>query len=452
MGDVRDTRQCSKQQHVGGQYQGGQHRHFDLEGFDLFAQIFRRPSDHKAGNKDRQDGIHQHAVESRADAAEDHLAGHHIRHRDQSAERCIRIVHRVDRAAGGIGCYRRKEGGAGDPKARFFTLHVAAAVTQHTRPVFDSGGRDQRVAPRFLGIDDADPDCKEEAHGSPQSPALLRVADIQAERVNDARPDQKDRKHLQKVRQGGRVLERVSGVRIERPAAVGSQHLNCFLRRERPAGDHLRSAFQRLHRAVGVEVLHDTLLAEHQCINDAQRQQDVQGRPGQVHPEVANAECRATPEAAHQGDCNRDARGRREEVVRSQRDHLREIRHRILAGVRLPVCIGCERNRRVERQIRGHGRGHVGLIVPGQECLEPQDDIGNYQGHDAEEQHRDGISRPGHLLVFLDASDFVDHPLNRAQNGCEPGFFAFEDAVHESPEWLGQRQNHAEKQQDLKPA
>ena len=56
------------------QDQDGEHRHLDFLRLDLLAEIFRRAADHQAGDEHRDDGEHQHAVEARADAAEDDLA------------------------------------------------------------------------------------------------------------------------------------------------------------------------------------------------------------------------------------------------------------------------------------------------------------------------------------------------------------------------------------------
>ena len=86
-----------------GQHQHRQHRHLDFFLLDLLAEIFRRAAHHQAGDEDRQDGEHQHAVEPRADAAEDHLAQFDIEQRHQAAQRREAVVDVVDRAATGVG-------------------------------------------------------------------------------------------------------------------------------------------------------------------------------------------------------------------------------------------------------------------------------------------------------------------------------------------------------------
>ena len=68
-------------------------------------------------------------------------------------------------------------------------------------------------------------------------------------------------------------------------------------RSERPAGNSLRSALDRMRGLVAAEVLHDALLGQKQRINEAERQQHVQGCARHVHPEVADG-CRRTPAKA----------------------------------------------------------------------------------------------------------------------------------------------------------
>ena len=78
-------------------------------------------------------------------------------------------------------------------------------------------------------------------------------------------------------------------------------------------------------------------------------------RTGTISPwsskasEIAERCDRIPRDAAHERRRQRDARGRRAEVVDNQRDHLREIRHRGFAGVALPVGVGGEADGRVER-------------------------------------------------------------------------------------------------------
>src|SRR4030088_1808789 len=56
------------------QHQDREHRHLDLAGLDLLADIFRGTADHQPGDEDRQHHEQQHAVKPGADAADDNLA------------------------------------------------------------------------------------------------------------------------------------------------------------------------------------------------------------------------------------------------------------------------------------------------------------------------------------------------------------------------------------------
>ena len=58
----------------------------------------------------------------------------------------------------------------------------------------------------------------------------------------------------------------------------------------------------------------------------------------------------AADEAPDQGDGDRQADRGRHEVLHGQPDHLGEVAHRGLAGVVLPVGVGDEADRGVERQ------------------------------------------------------------------------------------------------------
>src|SRR6201991_3116646 len=91
------------------QHQDGEHRHLDLARFDLLADIFRRAADHQPGDKDRDDDKDQHALEAGADAADDDLAELHVDQRNHAAERGERVMHGVDRAAGGRRGHDREE-------------------------------------------------------------------------------------------------------------------------------------------------------------------------------------------------------------------------------------------------------------------------------------------------------------------------------------------------------
>ena len=66
-------------EHQERRHQDGERRHLHLVRLDLLAEVLGRAADHQAGDEDGEDREHQHAVEARADAAEDDLAELHQR-------------------------------------------------------------------------------------------------------------------------------------------------------------------------------------------------------------------------------------------------------------------------------------------------------------------------------------------------------------------------------------
>ena len=93
---------------------------------DLFTQVLRRPADHQTGNEDGQDCKYQHAVQTRADPAKDHLTQldhDQWHHATQGGEG---VVHGVYRATGRRRRNNREQAGRIDSKTRFLAFHVAA--------------------------------------------------------------------------------------------------------------------------------------------------------------------------------------------------------------------------------------------------------------------------------------------------------------------------------------
>ena len=84
----------------------------------------------------------------------------------------------------------------------------------------------------------------------------------------------------------------------------------------------------------------------------ADRQQHPERGPDHVDPEVADRVLLRLGDAADERDRHRDADRRRHEVVVGEPGHLREIAHGRFAAVGLPVGVGRERHRGVEREGR----------------------------------------------------------------------------------------------------
>jgi len=100
-------RNAGGEQNHGRENQDKKHRELHLAPFNFLTGVLRRPPDHQTRDKDRQHRHHEHPIKTRADAAEDDLAELDVYQRHEAAERRERIVHGVDRAAGGV----RRDGG-----------------------------------------------------------------------------------------------------------------------------------------------------------------------------------------------------------------------------------------------------------------------------------------------------------------------------------------------------
>ncbi|MNO52897.1 hypothetical protein D3C76_433280 [compost metagenome] len=102
-------------------------------------------------------------------------------------------------------------------------------------------------------------------------------------------------------------------------------------------------------RVVG-ERLRYPLPDQQQRQQQAQRQQAIERGAGHVDPEVAQGGAGTSGDAPAQGDQHGQAGGGADEVLHGEAEHLAEIADRYLATVGLPVGVGDEAHRRVERQ------------------------------------------------------------------------------------------------------
>ena len=64
-----------------------------------------------------------------------------------------------------------------------------------------------------------------------------------------------------------------------------------------------------------------------------------------------------TRKSADQRNGNGNTHRGRNKVLDSKSRHLREVAHRGVRRIGLPVCVGHEADRRVKRQVRRHRRG-----------------------------------------------------------------------------------------------
>ena len=251
----------------------------------------------------------------------------------------------------------------------------------------EAGGVLSGRAGRLGGVDDHDRHDEHREHRAEQGPALAAVADIAPEDRGQGGRDQQDQQHLEEVRDAAGVLERHRAVDVEEPAAVGPEHLDDLLRGHRAERERLVADLR-----VGRQVLDHALGDEHQRRDERDRQQHVQQRAREVLPEVAERRAGAGHEAADDRDRDRDADPGRDEVLHGQPGHLREVRHRRLAAVVLPVGVGDERGGGVEGHVPG-GRVEA-LGVEGMDPLGAQDQVERQPEQRAEDERRARVGLP----------------------------------------------------------
>ena len=145
-----------------------------------------------------------------------------------------RIVHAVDRAAGGVGGDRGKQRGIEDAEAHFLAFHVAAAGVDAQV----CGIADCPTASACQQHQDAADEHHE--HRRPDRPAMPLVLDHPAKVIGQPGGDREDREHLNEIAQRRGILKRMGGVGVEESAAVGAQHLDGDLRSDRSLRDGLR--------------------------------------------------------------------------------------------------------------------------------------------------------------------------------------------------------------------
>ena len=259
----------------------------------------------RPGDEHRDDGEQQHAVEARADAAEDDLAELDVEQRHQPAERREAVVHRIDRAARGVGRHRGEQGRIGDAEADFLALHVAAGLSAL------SAGRCQAGEGRIAGlrpVGDDDAGQEQDAMTAKIAQPWRWLPTMRPNMLVRPAPIEKISTICTKLVSGFGILERMGGVGVEEAAAVGAEHLDDFLRSHRSLGDHLLGAFERRRLGIGAEILRHALPDEEQADDDRDRQQDVERAAGQIDPEIAD---RLRPSGARsRGSARRRARCR----------------------------------------------------------------------------------------------------------------------------------------------
>ena len=97
-------------------------------------------------------------------------------------------------------------------------------------------------------------------------------------------------------------------------------------------------------------------------------------------------------------------RGRQKVLYREPR-HLRQVTHGRLAGIRLPVGVGNEADRGIERRVRAQPRQV--LWVKRQRILQPLQGVDQNRAQCVKNEKRDRVLRPAHFTARIDAAQSV---------------------------------------------
>jgi hypothetical protein len=181
------------------------------------------------------------------------------------------------------------------------------------------------------------------------------------------------RHHGEQVRKGRRVLVRVGRIGVEKPAAVGAELLDRLLASHRSQSDALLGALQGDHVGVLRQGLRRPERGERKRQEEADGQQHIESDADQIGPEISDAFTPVGREGSRQSGHHHDASGRGEKVVDRQAGHLRQVGDAGFAGVELPVGVGDEADRRVERQVRVHALNVK--RIEGEDALQAQERV-----------------------------------------------------------------------------
>ena len=165
--------------------------------------------------------------------------------------------------------------------------------------------------------------------------------------------------------------------------ATGPSEMSCF------APSSVVASTDALQR------LRDAERDEDQRDDDGERQVEIERRARQIDPEIADGLGSAARDAPDDRDHDRRRDRRIEEVVRGEAEHLRQMAHRRLAAIGLPVGVGDEADGRVEREIRRDGVEP--LRVQGKHVLQPHQGVEEDEAAAGEGQHAKRIGDPSLL-------------------------------------------------------
>src|ERR1035437_68527 len=112
------------------------------------------------------------------------------------------------------------------------------------------------------------------------------------------------------------------GVRVEKSAAIRSEHLYYLLRSDWPHRNDLLHAFKRRRSDVRGKILDHPACHEHDTNHYGYRKQHIERSPHEIDPKIAERMNGCANKTSH--DCHRDGNAcrRRHEVMECETSHL----------------------------------------------------------------------------------------------------------------------------------
>ena len=236
-------------------------------------------------------------------------------------------------------------------------------------------------------------------------------------------------------------------VRVEEPAAVGAELLDrppatrpgpagSSARRPRRSGPPRRAGSSGRRRARRRRARRGTRSA-------AGSRGSPRVQSNQKFPMPAAFSPR---DAADDRDRHRDPGRGRQEVVQREPGHLREVGHRALARVALPVRVRREGDRRVPGGV-GRDRSEA-VRVQRQPALEALKPVEQDERRAVDDEHRDRPLHPGLVLPRVDAAEAIDPALERAEHAVEKRPLRREHPFHVRAEDRRERDHDPEVEED----
>lgn len=286
-------------------------------------------------------------------------------------------------------------------------------------------------AVQLVGCDDRDRRAPGQGHHGDDGVSLTVVTDHRPEGPRERERDDQHEIDLDQVGEGVGVLEGVRGVRVVETTTVGAQFLDGLLGGDGASGQALVPARDGGDVVDSVEVLNGTGSHQNDREDEGQRQQKAKHNACQVHPEIPDAIGLLPVEAPDQCGDDGDTHGGGDEVLYREARHLDQVPHRRLTGIRLPVGIGDEGCRSVERLIRGnrlHSQGQQEMVLQAQKRVQEQHRYGG-EGKDAPQ-----VDRPLLVGVAIHSACPVDQALNPPMviSGQDTGHVAAQRAKRET--------------------